>query len=149
MSTTDPFVDYNISAEEREKLNEVGLETPSDVAFAFTNLDEAKAHGVGGAWVAMRRFARAMTSVASASWRSSQEGSMGSATRSADPCSLYPVEGGTAGQLAVLHLLATPAQQARMQHTLKPALRRKRAARPEHDLADRVSAASAWLAVAC
>ena len=70
MSTTDAFVDYNISAEEREKLDEMGLECPADCAFAFTCFAEASAHGVGGAWLATRRSARAMTSVASASWRS-------------------------------------------------------------------------------
>ena len=70
MSFTDTFVNYNISAEERAKLDELGLESPADCAFAFTSFDEASAHGVGGAWLATRRSARAMTSVASASWRS-------------------------------------------------------------------------------
>ena len=67
------FADYAITPEEMDKLNDMGLESPADCAFAFTSFDEASAHGVGGAWLATRRSARAMTSVAAAAW-GSQDG---------------------------------------------------------------------------
>ena len=70
MAFADSFANYAITLEEKEKLEELGLECPEDCAFAFTCFAEASAHGVGGAWLAMRRSARAMTAVASASWRS-------------------------------------------------------------------------------
>ena len=70
MAFADSFANYAITADEKEKLDEMGLECPEDCAFAFTCFAEASAHGVGGAWLATRRSARAMTSVASASWRS-------------------------------------------------------------------------------
>ena len=70
MAINDAFVNYAIPEDEKEKLAELGLESPEDCAFAFTSSAEAAAQGVGGVWLATRRSARAMTAVASASWRS-------------------------------------------------------------------------------
>ena len=51
------------------KLQELGLENPADLAFAFTGLEQASALGVGAAWMVVRRDAKAFAHTACAQWR--------------------------------------------------------------------------------
>ena len=60
---------YGIGNEDQAKLDELGLEGPADLAFAFTCFEEAKALGVGAAWTAVRRDAKAFAHTACAQWR--------------------------------------------------------------------------------
>ena len=158
---TFKFADYVITEDEEKKLAELGLECPEDCAFAFTSFAEASAHGVGGAWVAMRRSARAMTSVAAAECRSnvglhlqSKRGvsapmwgdTPGVATPmwGATPTGAPSDQGFSAN---VVGKLCEGAPKARSQQRLGRG-KKRRTGHPEHDLADRVAAASELLSVA-
>ena len=69
MSTFSTFANYGICEEALEKLQELGLENPADLAFAFTGLEQASALGVGAAWMVVRRDAKAFAHTACAQWR--------------------------------------------------------------------------------
>ena len=53
------FLKNGFEEKDFEAANRLGLESPEDLAFAFTNLGEADALGVGAAWLLARRDAKA------------------------------------------------------------------------------------------
>ena len=53
------FMESGFAKEDYEATSRLGLESPEDLAFAFTSFDEADALGVGAAWLVARRDARA------------------------------------------------------------------------------------------
>ena len=69
MASFPTFVKYGIGNEDQAKLEKLGLEGPADLAFAFTCFEEAAALGVGAAWTAVRRDAKAFAHTACAQWR--------------------------------------------------------------------------------
>ena len=68
MSTFPTFADYDICKEALAKLQELGLENPADLAFAFTGLEQASALGVGAAWMVVHRDAKAFAHTACVQW---------------------------------------------------------------------------------
>ena len=60
---------FGIGAVAVSMLIELGLECPEDLAFAFTCFEEASLLGVGAAWTAVRRDAKAFAHTACAQWR--------------------------------------------------------------------------------
>ena len=69
MATFPEFAKYGIKDEDLAKLHTLGLEGPADLAFAFTCLEQAAALGVGAAWTAVRRDAKAFAHTACVQWR--------------------------------------------------------------------------------
>ena len=68
MATFPTFEKSAITLPYLDKLNDLGLEG-SEIAFAFTCFEEASLLGVGAAWTAVRRDAKAFAHTACAQWR--------------------------------------------------------------------------------
>ena len=69
MASFSSFENYAIGVDDLTKLFALGLEGPEDLAFAFTRFEEAEALGVGAAWTAVRRDAKAFAHTACVQWR--------------------------------------------------------------------------------